>query len=484
MSSHLLNEVEQLIDQVVIISQGVTRYYGSLDQLRKGQQSRVLVQPADAAALVKALQENGIQQVSPTPDGRVAVAGSSVQQIGDLAAKAGIAVYGMQEEHADLERMFFQLTQGQYAGGPGFPPQQPQYQGPPPGYQGPPSGPQQQQQYQQGPPTGGQYQQGPPSGPQQQQLLGRSAAVMGNLIKAEFRKTLSLNTWWVLLIPLVLVAFWLTFVWGKITNDFADFIGSSDAREVAGAVGLDASKLPVGLLAFAHGVNIAQLVPALFGVFALAGEYRSKTITTTFLTAPNRISALTAKMLTYVAWGAIYGLVSFGVSAVAVMVSVDSGRWPSAGQWLAALGGTILASVLVTLFGIGFGAVLRSVPLAVVLLLVWFLIVENVLVIAHVGRHRRAGRHPAERHGERDRRRHRGGRVRDQHVEPAGRRRPLVAAGPAARRGRAGRVLVVGFGADLLRVDDAVLRPRLGGQPEARHHVVPAFREGRVERLN
>ena len=159
-SSHLLNEVEQLIDQVVIISQGVTRYYGPLDQLRKGRQSRVLVQPADPAALVKALQDNGIQQVSPTPDGRVAVAGSSVQQIGDLAAKAGIAVYGMQEEHADLERMFFQLTQGQYTGGapgyppPGYPPQQ-QYQGPPPGY--PPQPPQ--------PP----YQQGPRSGPQQQQ---------------------------------------------------------------------------------------------------------------------------------------------------------------------------------------------------------------------------------------------------------------------------------------------------------------------------
>ena len=66
----------------------------------------------------------------------------------------------MQEEHADLERMFFQLTQGQFAGGPGYPPPgyppQPQYQGPPPGY-----APQQQQ-----------YQQGPPSGPQQQQGWG------------------------------------------------------------------------------------------------------------------------------------------------------------------------------------------------------------------------------------------------------------------------------------------------------------------------
>ncbi|MEV7092208.1 ABC transporter permease subunit [Amycolatopsis sp. NPDC051045] len=205
---------------------------------------------------------------------------------------------------------------------------------------------------------------------------------MGNLIKAEFRKTLSLNTWWVLLIPLALVAFWLTFAWGSLTNDFADFLGSKDARQVSEMVGLDPNKIPVGLLALAHGVNIAQLVPALFGVFALAGEYRSKTITTTFLTAPNRISALTAKMLTYATWGAIYGVVSFGVSAVAVMASVDSGRWPSAGQWLAALGGTVLAAVLVTLFGIGFGAVLRSVPLAVVLLVVWFLILENVLVIA------------------------------------------------------------------------------------------------------
>ncbi|WP_410670468.1 ABC transporter permease [Amycolatopsis sp. cmx-4-68] len=204
---------------------------------------------------------------------------------------------------------------------------------------------------------------------------------MGNLIKAEFRKTLSLNTWWVLLIPLALVAFWLTFAWGKITNDFADFLGSDDARQVTELIGLDPAKVPVGLLALAHGVNIAQLVPGLFGIFALAGEYRSKTITTTFLTAPNRISALTAKMLTYVGWGAIYGLVSFGVSALAVLVSVDSGRWPSAGQWLAALGGTVLAAVLVTLFGIGFGAVLRSVPLAVVLFLVWFLIVENVVVI-------------------------------------------------------------------------------------------------------
>ncbi|MFD9896035.1 ABC transporter permease [Amycolatopsis sp. NPDC059027] len=208
---------------------------------------------------------------------------------------------------------------------------------------------------------------------------------MGNLIKAEFRKTLTLNTWWVLLIPLVVVSFGLTFVWGRITNNFASYIGRGTAREIAASVGLNADALPVGMLAIAHGVNIAQIIPALFGVFALAGEYRSKTITTTFLTAPNRLTALSAKMLTYIMWGVLYGLVSFGVSALATVLSVDSGRLPSGPQWLAALGGTVLASVLVMLFGIGFGAVLRNVTLAVVLLLVWFLIVENVLVVSMWG---------------------------------------------------------------------------------------------------
>jgi ABC-2 type transport system ATP-binding protein len=171
-SSHLLAEVEQTIDQVVIISAGMTRYYGSLDQLRGSRQSRVLVQPADANALVTALKEDGYTQVEPTPDGRVAVSGATVQQIGDLTAKAGLAVYGMQEEKADLEQLFFQLTSPQFSGqqpppyGQMPPPQQGWAGTPPQGYppqgypqQGYPQQPYQQQPYQQPDPQ--QYQQQP-----------------------------------------------------------------------------------------------------------------------------------------------------------------------------------------------------------------------------------------------------------------------------------------------------------------------------------
>ncbi|MGX7824394.1 ABC transporter ATP-binding protein [Actinokineospora sp. 24-640] len=126
-SSHLLAEIEQTIDQVVIISRGQTMFYGMLDDLRRSQQTRVIVQPADPAALVTALQEAGISGIQPTGDGRVAIADATAQQIGDVAAKAGVALYGVQEERVDLEQLFFRLTSGQYAAPPqvqyGTPPQ-------------------------------------------------------------------------------------------------------------------------------------------------------------------------------------------------------------------------------------------------------------------------------------------------------------------------------------------------------------------------
>jgi ABC-2 type transport system ATP-binding protein len=147
-SSHLLAEVEQTIDQVVIISRGQTMYYGPLEELRNSQQTRVVVQPADPQKLAIALQEAKITNVTPTPDGKLAVVGATIQQVGDVAAREGIALYGVHEERADLEQMFFRLTSGQYSGQ--MPPQSPGggWGGPPPG--GPPMG---------GPPVGG-----PPSG--------------------------------------------------------------------------------------------------------------------------------------------------------------------------------------------------------------------------------------------------------------------------------------------------------------------------------
>jgi ABC-2 type transport system permease protein len=182
------------------------------------------------------------------------------------------------------------------------------------------------------------------------------------------------------MIPSVVFAFLFALGWGAITNDFSDFLGSSDTREVTSALGIQTGELPVGLLALGHGINISTIFPMIFGVFALAGEYTKKTITTTFLTAPNRVSALTAKMITYIGWGAIYGLIIVGAASLGTVLTVSSVRLPSAAQWLGVAGAGVLATTLATLFGIGLGAVWRSVVGSVITLTIYMLVVENVLV--------------------------------------------------------------------------------------------------------
>jgi ABC-2 type transport system ATP-binding protein len=182
-SSHALAEVEQTVDQLIIISRGQTMYNGPLEHLRRSQQTRVLVQPSDATMLTAALREAEIYNVEPLPDGRLAVGGVQPKQVADVALKAGVSVYGIEEERVNLEQLYFSLTQGQYTPGvvpqqqfpsQQYPPQnyfqQQQQQYPPQQQYGAPSQPfpQQQQQYGQQQPYGQQFpQQPPPYGTQQ-----------------------------------------------------------------------------------------------------------------------------------------------------------------------------------------------------------------------------------------------------------------------------------------------------------------------------
>ncbi|MBE9375809.1 ABC transporter ATP-binding protein [Saccharopolyspora sp. HNM0983] len=122
-SSHLLREMEHTVDQAVIISRGECVYNGHLDDLRAQQRSRVLVQAADPSALVTKLQGAGLQ-VEHLADGRLGITGSDSRTVADLALEAGVALYEMQDEKVDLEQLFFQLTNGQYASRPDGGPQE------------------------------------------------------------------------------------------------------------------------------------------------------------------------------------------------------------------------------------------------------------------------------------------------------------------------------------------------------------------------
>ncbi len=105
-SSHLLGEVEQLADDVVVVNQGRLVTQGPLTSL---QQSASLVRSASPAALRATLEAAG-GVVELRPPSTLLVRSLSLDQIGDQAYGAGIALHELTRHTDSLEDRFFAWT--------------------------------------------------------------------------------------------------------------------------------------------------------------------------------------------------------------------------------------------------------------------------------------------------------------------------------------------------------------------------------------
>jgi ABC-2 type transport system permease protein len=203
--------------------------------------------------------------------------------------------------------------------------------------------------------------------------------VIGQLLKSEFRKTTTTGLWWGLLIPTVLLALGWGLGTGAIGSSFIELVSQSDVRDFSDLLGVSPDQWQVSLFGIARSINIATIFPMIFGGLAISNEINRRTITTTFLTAPTRVMSMTAKMLVYVAWGALYGLAIVVSVAIGVALTSDSGQLPDAAGWFALAGAGILSSILMTMFGVGVGALMGSVVGTTVVLILYMLLVENGL---------------------------------------------------------------------------------------------------------
>jgi ABC-2 type transport system ATP-binding protein len=118
-SSHLLAEVEQTADRVVIVGAGRLVRQGSLDELRAGGAGSVLVRSPQTAALAELLRASGTT-VTPNdaPDG-LTVTGLPIEEVGRRAFTGGIELHELRAHTSGLEEVYFRLTAGseQYAAG-------------------------------------------------------------------------------------------------------------------------------------------------------------------------------------------------------------------------------------------------------------------------------------------------------------------------------------------------------------------------------
>ena len=113
-SSHLLSEVAQTVDDVVIINHGRLVTESSLEELTGRAAGSVHVRTPEPARLQDALTQAGIR-LGAGHDHTLLAYGTTVEQVGDIAFGAGVPIHELGSENSSLEDIFLGLTAEQAA---------------------------------------------------------------------------------------------------------------------------------------------------------------------------------------------------------------------------------------------------------------------------------------------------------------------------------------------------------------------------------
>jgi ABC-type transport system involved in multi-copper enzyme maturation permease subunit len=129
-----------------------------------------------------------------------------------------------------------------------------------------------------------------------------------------------------------------------------------------------------------QGVNAAVLAIAAFGVLCVTREYSTGMIKTTFLAQPSRLRVLAAKLATHAAVAGVAAagacLAAFAVGQALLGTAGLSVGWDNA-RLPAAIGGGVVYLMVICIWGVALGAMLRSSSSAII----WL---ASLLVVAPV----------------------------------------------------------------------------------------------------
>ena len=108
-SSHVLAEVAQTVERVLIISRGRLVVESSLSDLTARGGGAIRVRSADPAKLQAALTRENLKTTA-SGDQVLFVHGATSERVGDVAFAAGVAVHELVAEGSSLEEIFLELT--------------------------------------------------------------------------------------------------------------------------------------------------------------------------------------------------------------------------------------------------------------------------------------------------------------------------------------------------------------------------------------
>lgn len=185
---------------------------------------------------------------------------------------------------------------------------------------------------------------------------------MTTAIRAETRKLFTTQVW----IWLLVLALGLTLLF---TSLFSAFIPS------------DETTAPIELV-LNFAVGFATIIAAVLGVIGVTGEYRHLTATPTFLSVPKRGTVIASKIVVYLVTGLAIGVICMAAASALAVIWLNARGFDidlGAESTVRIIVGGIIGSAIYGVVGVGVGALLRNQVAAVVGLVIYLFLVENII---------------------------------------------------------------------------------------------------------
>jgi ABC-2 type transport system ATP-binding protein len=111
-SSHLLAEMAQTVDRLVVIDRGRLVREGPVEAITSAVAQDVVVRSPDPARLRAALGQAGATLSDGEDDATFSVSGLPIERVGEIASAEGVVLHELRGRAASLEQAFLQLTGG------------------------------------------------------------------------------------------------------------------------------------------------------------------------------------------------------------------------------------------------------------------------------------------------------------------------------------------------------------------------------------